>query len=543
MSNKHSATKVESHGLLHDQKIRRITGDVFAHLFLAILAVIWLVPIVWVFAESFNKNTAPYTSSFFPKEWTLDNYRVLFTDRNVLDFPKMFGTTFIIACFTCAISLIFVLSVAYCMSRMRFRVRKTFMNVVLILGMFPGIMAVTAIYFILKALGLSSGTMTTVALILVYSAGSGAGFYVMKGYMDTIPTSLDEAALLDGCTRFQVFHKIIIPICKPMIVYQAIIGFLTPWLDFVMAKVICRTQSNYTVALGLWLMLQKEYIQNWFARFAAAAVVISVPIAILFIVMQRFYQESMSGSVKGCRKGNAIMTLVDNFAQPNTSVAEPFPLCLERPLGAVVAQSGTQFALWAPSAQKVTLRLFSRGSMGESGDALIGQYTMRPESDGSWTYDFADNKHGVYYDFLIERDCGSVDRVADPWARGAGVNGRRSMVVCRTCRLRRRWSGKPMWAISAMIPPAVSPNRIGASTWRSPTTVRLWTGIPTFPRASHISRNLASPRCSSCRFTISVPWTKRPAIATTGGTIRSITTCRKARIPPIRSTGRCASAK
>ena len=299
MSNKHSATKVESHGLLHDQKIRRITGDVFAHLFLAILAVIWLVPIVWVFAESFNKNTAPYTSSFFPKEWTLDNYRVLFTDRNVLDFPKMFGTTFIIACFTCAISLIFVLSVAYCMSRMRFRVRKTFMNVVLILGMFPGIMAVTAIYFILKALGLSSGTMTAVALILVYSAGSGAGFYVMKGYMDTIPTSLDEAALLDGCTRFQVFHKIIIPICKPMIVYQAIIGFLTPWLDFVMAKVICRTQSNYTVALGLWLMLQKEYIQNWFARFAAAAVVISVPIAILFIVMQRFYQESMSGSVKG----------------------------------------------------------------------------------------------------------------------------------------------------------------------------------------------------------------------------------------------------
>ena len=263
MNNKHSATKVESHGLLHDQKIRRITGDVFAHLFLAILAVIWLVPIVWVFAESFNKNTAPYTSSFFPKEWTLDNYRVLFTDRNVLDFPKMFGTTFIIACFTCAISLIFVLSVAYCMSRMRFRVRKTFMNVVLILGMFPGIMAVTAIYFILKALGLSSGTMTTVALILVYSAGSGTGF------------------------------------CKPMIVYQAIIGFLTPWLDFVMAKVICRTQSNYTVALGLWLMLQKEYIQNWFARFAAAAVVISVPIAILFIVMQRFYQESMSGSVKG----------------------------------------------------------------------------------------------------------------------------------------------------------------------------------------------------------------------------------------------------
>ncbi len=299
MSNTHTVTKPERHSLLHDQKKRRIVGDIAAHLFLAALAIVWLIPIVWVFAESFNKNTAPYTSSFFPKEWTLDNYTVLFTDRNVLNFPKMFMTTFIIACFTCVISVVFVLSVAYCMSRMRFRVRKTFMNVVLILGMFPSIMAVVAIYFILKAMGLADGNMTIVALILVYSAGAGAGFYVMKGYMDTIPTSLDEAALLDGCTRFQVFYKIIIPICKPMIVYQAIIGFLGPWLDFVMAKVICRTQSNYTVALGLWLMLQKEYIQSWYARFAAAAVVISIPIAILFIVMQRFYQESMSGSVKG----------------------------------------------------------------------------------------------------------------------------------------------------------------------------------------------------------------------------------------------------
>ncbi|NAB09090.1 pullulanase, partial [Enterococcus durans] len=121
-----------------------------------------------------------------------------------------------------------------------------------------------------------------------------------------------------------------------------------------------------------------------------------------------------------------VNSLENNFEQPNTRVAEPFPLCLERPLGAVVSQSGTQFAIWAPTAEKITLRLFSRGSKGEDGDALIGQFLMRPEADGSWTYDFADNKHGLYYDFLIERDCGSVDRVADPWAHAAGVNGRRS---------------------------------------------------------------------------------------------------------------------
>ena len=278
---------------------RRMVGDIVVHTFLAIMAVIWLLPIVWVVAESFNKDPAPYTKTFFPREFSLNNYIKIFTDRSVMDFPRMYMNTFIIACFTCVISVFFVLMVAYVMSRMRFRLRRTFMSVVLILGMFPSIMAVSAIYFILKAVGLTGGGMTILALILVYSAGSGAGFYVMKGYMDTIPNSLDEAAILDGCTRSQVFWKIILPICKPMIVYQAIVSFLGPWLDFVMAKVIARTQSDYTGALGLWLMLEKEYIHTWFARFAAGAVLVSVPIAILFIVMQRFYQESMSGSVKG----------------------------------------------------------------------------------------------------------------------------------------------------------------------------------------------------------------------------------------------------
>ncbi len=296
---KHTEVKAQSQGFLHDQRKRRIAADIGTYILLGVLSVIWLLPIVWIFLESFNKNTAPYQSTFFPTEYSFDSYIGLFTDRQVLDFPRMFMNTFIISIFTCLISVWFVLSVAYCMSRMRFRGRRSFMNLVLILGMFPGIMSVVAIYFILKAMGLTSDGMTILALILVYSAGTGAGFYVMKGFMDTIPTSLDEAAMLDGCTRWQVFVKIIIPMSKPMIVYQAIVGFLIPWLDFVMAKVIARTQENYTASLGLWLMLEKEYINTWFGRFAAAAVIISVPIAILFIVMQRFYQESMSGAVKG----------------------------------------------------------------------------------------------------------------------------------------------------------------------------------------------------------------------------------------------------
>ncbi|MEY8196334.1 sugar ABC transporter permease [Corynebacterium pseudotuberculosis] len=286
-------------GIRGSQRRTRQLVDFLVHLFLTVLAIIWVIPIVWVVAESFNKNTAPYTNTFLPTEYSVDNYVQLFTDHSVLNFPKMFVNTLIIACFTCAISIVFVLFVSYSLSRLRFRFRKVYMNTALILGMFPGIMSVVAIYFILKAIGLTQDWTTTFALIIVYSAGTGVGFYVMKGFMDTIPISLDEAALLDGCTRWQVFTKIILPISKPMIVYQAIVGFLTPWLDFVLAKAIARTQENYTVSLGLWKMLEKEYIYDWFARFAAGAVCISIPITILFIVMQRYYQESMAGSVKG----------------------------------------------------------------------------------------------------------------------------------------------------------------------------------------------------------------------------------------------------
>lgn len=289
----------QSNPFLHDQRKRRIVGDVLSHALLILLSVIWILPIVWVVLESFNKNAGPYNETFFPTEYTFDNYVQLFTDKHVLDFPRMFLHTLIIAIVVCLINVFFVLCVAFCMSRLRFRFRKTFMNVVLILGMFPGIMSVVVIYFILKSLGLTQGWGVTVALILVYSAGAGAGFYVMKGYMDTIPMELDEAAYLDGCTRWQVFTKITIPICKPMLVYQALTAFLGPCLDFVMAKAICRTQENYTVALGLYQMLSREYLNDWFAKFAAAAVIISIPIVILFIVMQRYYQEAMSGAVKG----------------------------------------------------------------------------------------------------------------------------------------------------------------------------------------------------------------------------------------------------
>ena len=174
------------------------------------------------------------------------------------------------------------------------------MNVAMILGLFPSFMSMIAVYYILKALGLAEGSMIRIALIIVFSAGSGVGFYVAKGFFDTIPKALDEAAIIDGATRWQVFTQITAPLSKPIIVYTILTSFMGPWVDFIFAKVICRADAQYyTVSIGLWKMLEKEYIDSWYTSFAAGAVVVSIPIAILFLLTQKFYVDGMSGAVKG----------------------------------------------------------------------------------------------------------------------------------------------------------------------------------------------------------------------------------------------------
>ncbi|MCR5793810.1 MAG: sugar ABC transporter permease [Solobacterium sp.] len=279
---------------------RKRLVNLLVHILLAFLAFVWVTPIIWIVLTSFRTEKGSYVKTFFPTGYTLNNYIKLFTDRNVLNFPKMYMNTLIIAVICCVISTFFVLSVAYSLSRMRFGFRKTYMNIAMILGLFPGFMAMVAQYYILKALGLTEGAMIRIALIVVYSACTGLGFQIAKGFFDTIPKSIDEAAIIDGANQWQIFTKITMPLSKPIIIYTVLTSFIAPWVDFIFAKVICRANADqFTVAIGLWNMLQKEYIGQWYTCFAAGAVVISIPIAILFIYMQRFYVEGISGAVKG----------------------------------------------------------------------------------------------------------------------------------------------------------------------------------------------------------------------------------------------------
>ena len=276
-------------------KRRRIAGNVIAEITLILLSVIWLVPIVWIILQAFRKEPGAITYTFFPEELTLDNFKRLFQETM---FGRWFGNTLLVAVLSCVLSTILVLMVAYSMSRFRFKARKLFMRIALILNMFPGFMSMIAVYYILKAFGLDG---QLISLVLVYAGGSGLGFYVAKGFFDTISKTLDEAARLDGATNWQVFWKIIFPLSKPIIVYTALMAFISPWSDFIFAKVIMGTnRENYTVTIGLFELLEPSRKSTYFTSFAAGSILVAVPIVLLFMFMQKYYVEGVTGgAVKG----------------------------------------------------------------------------------------------------------------------------------------------------------------------------------------------------------------------------------------------------
>lgn len=268
----------------------------FVYTLLIVLSIIWLFPIAWVILTSLRGEGTAYVNYFIPKTWTLENYVNLFTNSS-FPFGRWFLNTLIVAIATCIISTFITVAMAYSLSRIKFKFRNGFLKLALVLNMFPGFMSMIAIYYILKAIGL---TQSLAALVLVYSSGAALGFYIAKGFFDTIPYSLDESAMIDGATRKDIFFKITLPLSKPIIVYTALMAFIGPWMDFIFAQVILGDATNkYTVAIGLFSMLQPDTINKWFMSFTAGSILIAVPITLLFMFMQKYYVEGITGgSVK-----------------------------------------------------------------------------------------------------------------------------------------------------------------------------------------------------------------------------------------------------
>ncbi|MBD5084867.1 MAG: sugar ABC transporter permease [Clostridiales bacterium] len=267
------------------------------YIVLTIMSVIWLFPIVWIVLTSFRGEGGYYVGYFIPKTFTLENYLKLFTMEGTIPFGKWWINTFIVAAVSCVLNTLIVLMTSYVLSRHRFSGRTLLMKAMMVIGMFPGFMSMIAVYNILKGMGINQNLG---ALILVNVASSAMGYYICKGFMDTVPKALDEAARIDGAPHFTIFYKIMIPMAKPIIIYQLMSAFLGPWGDYIFPSLLLGDkQASYTVALGLKWMTDFRRIEDYYTQFAAGAVLVSVPIVILFIVLQRYYVEGMSGAVKG----------------------------------------------------------------------------------------------------------------------------------------------------------------------------------------------------------------------------------------------------
>ena len=281
---------------LGEKASRRISNTII-YIVLILMTLIWLFPFFGILLESFKTETKMQTGYLWPKKFGFDHYIRLFTKT---DFLVWFRNTGIMGVATALLQTVFVLAMSYVLSRLRFKGRKGLMNFMLVLGMFPSFLTMILIYLVFSDLGLVM-QMAPLGLIIVYCASSGMGYYVSKGFFDTIPKSLDEAARVDGATRFQVFYKVIMPLAKPIVIYTILMGFMAPWGDFVLASYLIHENSaGMNVAVGMYEWLSKTNVNEFYTMFCAAGVIVAIPVTAVFLMLQKYYVEGVTGgAVKG----------------------------------------------------------------------------------------------------------------------------------------------------------------------------------------------------------------------------------------------------
>ena len=277
-------------------KASKALSNSIIHVVLVLISIIWLIPFVFIVLQSFRVESTTQVGYVLPKVWGLSNYKGLFKT----DFPRWYLNTLITAIASACLQTVIVLCMSYTLSRFRFKARKGLMRFMLVLGMFPGMLTMIILYRVLADLGMTQANAVP-GLILVYIASSGMGYYVSKGFFDTIPKSLDEAARVDGATRFQVLKKIILPLSKPIVIYTILTAFMAPWGDYVFARYVSfGTSSGKNVAVGMYDWLNKDQINKYYTFFCAGGVLVALPVTTLFLFLQKYYVEGVTGgAVKG----------------------------------------------------------------------------------------------------------------------------------------------------------------------------------------------------------------------------------------------------
>ncbi len=270
----------------------RVFDAVWTYAVLILVSFIFLFPILWIVLASFSKNGSIYDiDGFFPGSFSLDSYKRLFFDTAMYDYPSWLLNTLFVATMSSLIGTVLVILTAYTISRFQFKSRKTLMKSTLVLSMFPGFMGMTAVHLIMINFNLINNLWS---LIMISAAGAPMGYLVQKGFFDTIPATVFEAARIDGASNLKIFTRISLPLSKPMIVYTALTLFAWPWSDFILPKMLLKNKNLWTVAVGLTSLNETE-----FTRFAAGSIFIAVPIVILYFCLSRFLVMGVSsGAVK-----------------------------------------------------------------------------------------------------------------------------------------------------------------------------------------------------------------------------------------------------
>ncbi|MBY8910474.1 MULTISPECIES: sugar ABC transporter permease [Salinicoccus] len=278
------------------KKRKNLLKQIVMYTILFIMTVAIFYPLLWTFGISLNPGNNLYGANMIPENWSFTHYKWLFTDPQSM-YLTWYKNTLIVAAASSFLSVVFVTLTAYAFSRYRFVGRKYGLYAFLILQMFPVLMAMVAIYILLNTIGLLDSLW---GLVLVYVGGSiPMNAFLVKGYFDTIPRELDESAKMDGAGHFRIFFTIMIPLAKPIIAVVALFNFMAPFMDFILPRIVLRSPENFTLALGLYNMVNDQFA-NTFTRFAAGSILIAVPIAIVFLFLQRYLISGlMSGSTKG----------------------------------------------------------------------------------------------------------------------------------------------------------------------------------------------------------------------------------------------------
>lgn len=271
----------------------KIIDTTLTYVCLIAVAFIFFFPCLWIVLASFSKSGSIYSfDGFFPTSYSIHTFKKLFTDTTMYNYPRWFLNTLFVAVGSCVLGTLLTILTAYTMSRFDFKARRPMMKSTMVLSMFPSFMGMTAIYILMTQFGLINQIW---GLILIYAAGAPMGYLTQKGFFDTIPKAIDEAAKIDGANSAQIFWKINLPLSKPIIVYTALTSFTWPWSDFILPKLLLKEKDLYTVAVGLMSLDETE-----FARFAAGSVFIAVPIVLLyFCLVKNMVNGIAEGAVKG----------------------------------------------------------------------------------------------------------------------------------------------------------------------------------------------------------------------------------------------------